>query len=98
MTQDWSLGMGANRPPDATVFLENWFQPIAFAAGAVLFSLTTRLLQRTWRSMKRWYRRATGPMEFPTFVGAGKAVSSVLREFRDARSRLTRVRTGWQNS
>ncbi len=98
MTQDWDLGMGADRPPDATVFLENWLQPIAFGAGAVLFSLTTLLLQRTWRSMKRWYRRAIGPLELPTFSGACKAVSSVSKQFRDARSRLMRVRTRWQNS
>ena len=98
MTQDWDLGMGADRPPDATVFLENWLQPIAFGAGAVLFSLTTLLLQRTWRSMKRWYRRATDPLEVPTLSGARKAVSSLSKEFRDARSRLMRVRTGWQNS
>jgi len=98
MTQDWDLGMGADRPPDATVFLENWLQPIAFGAGAVIFSLTTLLLQRTWRSMKRWYRRATGPLEVPTLSGGRKAVSSLSKAFRDARSRLMRVRTGWQNS
>src|SRR5262245_28448866 len=60
MTHDWDVGMGAARPPGATVFLETWLKPIAFGAGAVLFCLTTLLLQRTWRSMKRWYRRATG--------------------------------------
>ena len=98
MTQDWDLGMGADRPPDATVFLENWLQPIAFGAGAVLFSLTTLLLQRAWRSMKRWYGRATGPLEVPTLSGVRKAVSSVSNEFREARSRLMRVRTGFQNS
>jgi hypothetical protein len=98
MTQDWDLGIGADRPPDATVFLENWLQPIAFGAGAVLFSLTTLLLQRAWRGTKLWYRRATGPLELPTLCDARKAVSSVSREFRDARSRLMRVRTRWQNS
>ena len=65
--------------------------------GAVLFSLTTLLVQRTWRSMKRWYRRATGPLEIPSLSGARKAVSSVSKEFRNARSRLMRVRTP-QNS
>jgi uncharacterized membrane protein len=98
MTQDWELGMGADRPPDATVFLENSLQPIAFGIAAVLFGLTTLLFQRTWRSMKRWYRRATGPLEIPTLPGAREAVSSVSKQFRDARSRLMRVRTRWQNS
>jgi hypothetical protein len=98
MTQDWEIGLGADRPPDATVFLQDWLQPIAFGASAMLFSLTTLLLQRTWRSMKRWYRRATGPLEIPTLSGVHKAVSTVSKEFRDARSRLMRVRTRWQNS
>ena len=97
MTQDWDLGMGADRPPDATVFLERWLQPIAFGAGAVLFGLTTMLLQKTWRSMKRWYRRATGPLDVPTFSGARAAVSTLSKEFREARSRLQRARAGWQN-
>ncbi len=97
-TPEWQLGIGADRPPGATILLNGWLQPIAFGAGAALFSLTTMLIQRTWRSMKRWYRRATGPLEFPTFSGARQAVSSVSKEFRDARSRLMRVRTGWQNS
>ena len=98
MTQDWELGMGADRPPDATVFLANWLQPIAFGVGAALFSLTTLLLKGTWRSMKQWYRRATGPLEPPTLSGARQAVSNASREFQDARSRLMRVATRWQNS
>ena len=98
MTPEWDLGIGVGRPPDATVILKDWLQPIAFGAGAALFSLTTLLIQRTWRSMKRWYRRATGPLEFPTPSSARKAVASVSKEFRDARSRLLRVHTNWQNS
>ena len=98
MTQDWDLGIGVDRPPDATVLLGNWLQPIAFGAGAGLFSLTTLLSQRTWRSMKRWYARATGPMEMPSLSGARKTASNISRGFQDARSRLLRVRTRWQNS
>jgi len=98
MTPDWHLGMGPDRPPDATVFLEKWLQPIAFAAGAALFSLTTLLLQRTWRSMKRWYRRATGPLGIPILSGARQAASNISKEFRDARSRLMRVPTRLHNS
>lgn len=98
MTPEWDLGIGADRPPDATVILKDWLQPIAFGAGAALFSLTTLLIQGTWRSMKRWYCRSTGPLEFPTLSGARKAVSSVSKEFRDARNWLMRVRTHWQNS
>ena len=98
MEPDWDLGIGMDRPGDATVILEKWLQPIAFGLGAGLFGLTTLIVQRTWRSMKRWYRRATGPLELPTISGARKAVSSMSKEFRDARNRLLRVRTRWQNS
>jgi hypothetical protein len=98
MDPDWELGMGMDRPGDATVIVEKWLQPIAFGLGACLFGLTTLIVQRTWRSMKRWYRRATGPLELPTTFGPRKAVSSLSKEFRDARSRLMRVRTRWQNS
>ena len=97
MTQDWELGMGADRPPNATVFLGNWLQPIAFGVGAMLWCLTTLLLRRTWVSMKQWYLRATGPLEPPTFASTRKAVS-IVSKVRDARNRLMRVGTGWQNS
>ena len=98
MTPDWQLGMGADRPADATVFLENYLQPMAFGAGAMFLILTTRLLRRSWRSMVGWYRRATGPLDFPTLSGARQAVSDMSKEFRDARSRFMRVRTRWENS